>query len=97
MASANKVFSGEVGTNTEFLIFLCDSWILYLSVNDNMVIPKSLLLRLGFQHIDLIDVYIFLFFCTAWTQGCTDALLYQEGQKELNLFPPPQLNTGPNG
>jgi len=39
-------------------------------------------------------VYIFLFFCTAWTQGCTDALLYQEGQKELNLFPPPQLNTG---
>jgi len=94
VASANKVFSGEVGTNTEFLIFLCDSWILYLYVNDNMVIPKSLLLRLGFQHIDLIDVHIFLFFCTAWTQGCTDALLYQEGQKELNLFPPPQLNTG---
>jgi len=57
VASANKVFSGEVGTNTEFLIFLCDSWILYLSVNDNMVIPKSLLLRLGFQHIDLICYY----------------------------------------
>lgn len=74
-----------------FFMLLCDSWILFRSLSNNMIIPKSLLLRLG---IDLMDMSIFLFICTAWTKGCTDALLYQEGQKELNLFPPSQLNTG---
>jgi hypothetical protein len=78
-----------------FFMFQCDSWVWFWSVNNNMIIiPKSLLLRLGFVHIDLMDVYIFLYFCTAWTKGCTDALLYQEGQKEFNLFPLPKFNAG---
>jgi hypothetical protein len=38
-------------------------------------------------------MHFFFFFWTAWTKGCTNALLHQEEQKELNLLSLPQLNT----